>query len=407
MERTQLYTAPCTPVIFPHKSTNLPLDLRKRSFKTGDRFLQKPYLPEPTLKEDDLIEAVELLYRQATETYYADRRECRKRRPKVDTRDKVNRQRQAIAEELARSPNATMTEISKRLKASRNTIRKVSAELRIRGRLLPYTYNNEHPPQEVVALQRHILQEEDPYFSVQTLKQSHPTFSRRKITSELKKLGFHWKRMRRRALVPQERAPDHGFMLEVMSHLVQGHQREDVEILFADEMKFPLNQTPDYFWAQRGQTDQPEYNNRPDNLMLTAIALCSKRGFEAVQLFTEEVKSNDFLFFIQTAIRGLSKAKRFSILLDNATWHKSRLIRESIAWPFLYFNYPGQFRINLIENSFSGVRSLFRRRKVSETLVEEAEEIMRLFRDEENERRFEGYYYNHLRAMYLYFAEEH
>ena len=132
------------------------------------------------------------------------------------------------------------------------------------------------------------------------------------------------------------------------------------------------------------------------------MSLCSVKGFEAIQFFVDEVKSGDFLYFIYNALEQLPVYRRYTILVDNATWHTAALVANSDMNRFLLFNEPGQFRINVIENAFSAVRALFRQRPETDSLTGEVTNIVDAFFDHHNPSRFEGYYFNHLRSMLLY-----
>ena len=136
--------------------------------------------------------------------------------------------------------------------------------------------------------------------------------------------------------------------------------------------------------------------------MLTAIALCSTKGFVAVQVYSKEVTGVDFLNFMNKAIASLPLGKTYTCLLDNASWHRSTPLTTSEVGKFFFFNEPRMFQLNIIENAFSFVRSSFRRRPVVETMEEEAKEIVRIFFEEENEKRFRGLLRNHLRQLIKY-----
>ena len=74
----------------------------------------------------------------------------------------------------------------------------------------------------------------------------------------------------------------------------------------------------------------------------------------------------------------------------------------SQASKFFFFNEPRMFQLNIIENAFSFVRDAFRKRPQVDTMEEEAREIVRIFFDEENQKRFRGVLRNHLRQLIKY-----
>ena len=69
---------------------------------------------------------------------------------------------------------------------------------------------------------------------------------------------------------------------------------------------------------------------------------------------------------------------------------------------FFSFNEPRMFQLNIIENAFSFIRGMFRKRPQVDTMEEEAREIVRIFFDQDNERRFKGLMRNHLRQLIKY-----
>ena len=175
-------------------------------------------------------------------------------------------------------------------------------------------------------------------------------------------------------------------------------------MLFIDEIKFPLNQTARYQWIKKGETPAIKLNRRPtQDGMLTAIALCSTTQFLAVQIYQSEIQGKDFLNFLNTAIMGLPTDKSYLILADNATWHHASCVQSTKAHSFLLFNVPRMFYINMIENSFSGVRAEYRKRPLVESVERECELILKIFFAEHNQERFAGYYRNHLRMLLKYY----
>ena len=169
-------------------------------------------------------------------------------------------------------------------------------------------------------------------------------------------------------------------------------------------MKFPLLQTAKRHWAKKDDQTTILPNKRPvADDKLTAIALCSTRGFEAVQIYKSEIRAQDFLYFLNKSIANLPPNKKYTILLDNATWHTVELINKTEANKFLFFNVPHMFQLNLIENAFSFIRHEFRKRHIVDGLESEAYLVMNMFFEGKNRVRFKGIYRNHLRMLIKYF----
>jgi hypothetical protein len=83
-------------------------------------------------------------------------------------------------------------------------------------------------------------------------------------------------------------------------------------------------------------------------------------------------------------------------------WHHANLVASSEVSKFFFFNEARMFQLNIIENAFSFVRDAFRKRPEVQTMEEEAQEIVRIFFQEENQKRFRGLLRNHLRQLIKY-----
>ena len=106
-----------------------------------------------------------------------------------------------------------------------------------------------------------------------------------------------------------------------------------------------------------------------------------------------------FLGFLNEVFSKLPTNKKYSVILDNATWHKATLVTSSDINKFLMFNEPRMWEMNLIENAFASVRNSFRRRPIVNGLNFEVKEILRCFFSLKNGCRFRGYLRNHVRNI--------
>ena len=77
------------------------------------------------------------------------------------------------------------------------------------------------------------------------------------------------------------------------------------QILFCDEIKLPLYQAADNAWLIKTELDETklaELQARPDNSQLVLIVLCSCKGFVSVQVCLEDIRSVEFLNYLQQYI---------------------------------------------------------------------------------------------------------
>ena len=282
-------------------------------------------------------------------------------------------------------------------------VKKVLDELKLAREISQYEYNNLHTPEEEEALVNTIEGVQDNFLTVAEIKRRHPSFSRKKILSFLHRKGYRYRMIPKKRLKPNQNKPNSTRICRIISHIAQAVTDPNTIMLYCDEMKFPLYQTADKKWAHKDTLpeDLPVYNRRYEDTkqQLTAIALCSLEKFEAVQIFKGEVTGPDFLYFLNQTISRMDPRKNYSILVDNASWHKAEIISKAKASDFLFFNEARQFQLNIIENAFSFVRHAFRIREHLFTMEEEANTIARIFFDKQNVNRFKGLFRNHLRML--------
>lgn len=180
----------------------------------------------------------------------------------------------------------------------------------------------------------------------------NPSFSKRFILRTLKRTGHHWARLPRQRRVPLYADPQPASIRKVIRRLTTAFNDPSVRVLYLDEVKFPNFQTPDRVWLKRGDTEGTMiYNRRPTEYsLLTVIALCDHQQFLAIQIYANEITGVDFLFFLNSAIKTLDPRFKYLVLLDNASWHLARVVKQSKVFDALFFNVPRQYMLNLIGN---------------------------------------------------------
>ena len=324
-------------------------------------------------------------------------------RAKPSWEERVNRKRALIAKCIANYPGKSTAWISRHTGTDLQTVQKTKVVLQGGMQLEPYTYNNTKPEALLEEVRTHCATVTDSFETLTDLKRRFPSFSRKKLAEVLKGLGMRYALLPKNRLNPPSRTFNSKKVVSTIGHMAQVHDSLSSSMLFCDEMKFPLYQTSQKKWMRKDQDCPQFYNRRPaPDTTIVAIALCSTRGFECVQLFTQEITGTDFAYFLHEAIDKLPSGHKYSILLDNATWHLAQPVSSSRVQEFLHFNEPGLFQLNLIENAFSGCRADFRKRPLVETVEEEARQILSIFFDLVQEERFKGYYRNHLRNLLKY-----
>lgn len=391
-------TRACTPVFFG-PTADCP-SFAPREIQKTDTFRQRMFKSDSYLQISAALQSIQTLQLAAAQRKAEKRpttiREAR--RPKMPRDQQVNQKRQRIAACIMNQTKLNYRAVARLTKSDPATVKQVHWDLKSTGAPAVYQYNNQKDPQEAQELATRCKDMPTKYCTVTDLKRLHPRFSRKFILRELHKQERRWRKLRKEPL-SRFKPPNSKDVCAVVSHLTQVLSTPMARMMYLDEMKLPFHQASEHLWTLKSEEDTV-YTKREDTEGgLTALALCDTQSFYAVQLFQREVTGDDFVFFLNNVVPTLPEGRRVSILADNATWHKSKAVMKSKGFKYLFFNVPHMFQLNLIENAFSAIRSEFRRRPLAESLEEEAKNIINLYFAQDNHRRFEGYYRNHLRML--------
>ena len=318
-------------------------------------------------------------------------------------RNKVNEKRQKIAALIEGSVSPKLTHIANRLHCSFELVKKVYNEMRVLGEVQRFQYQNMHTEEEEADLADALEGCHISYTTVTDIKRANPTYSRKKILERLHQRRLKWTELRGVPNIKKKRTmrdpPNPRKMRHIVRTITCALQDPTTEVFYVDEMKFPLHQTPRHHWADPNLPDQLAWGQRLSRTTLTAIAICSIRRFEAVQLYKEEVNGRAFKYFIEAFVSSLPLNKQYLIVLDNASWHKGGAMTNLRVQKFFLYNEPQQYQLNMIENCFSYIRALFRKRPLVHTIEEEAKQIVNLFFDRDIEEKFTSFFRNHIRSL--------
>lgn len=399
-----LRTRECTEVFTTLPVPHQEITIAQRQVEVVNRFEQRVFNSEDHYQGEPILTSLN------QRLDYENRRKNEgKRKPepvfqtrKLTFKEKIDRKREFVKRVILNKSHWTLKEIAKFTGCHWNTVKKINSQLQILGDVLPYQPKNPKTVDQLNGLHQTIKNIEDTGMSVSDIQRMHPSFSERRILEELHKSGMRYKLLPKKRKNPTVHVVNSTRVCRVISHICQGLADHNTEVLYCDEMKFPLNQTSTHSWTTKQDDQRPVYNRRPDERILNAIALCTIRGFVAVQVFMREITGADFLYFLNKSIASLPTGKTYTVILDNATWHSSSVVMSSEAKKFLFFNEPRHFQLNIIEAAFSFVRGAFRKRPFVEGLEAESREILKIFFDEKNEQRFQGILRLHLRQLIKY-----
>jgi len=404
-----LRTRECTVVYYGPPDIDQLYEISTRLVQKSQIFNQRVFHSDDRFDEDVVLEALETMLEEkvAEKLERRGKRESKPKKPQPTWRDKINHKREFIKRCIQNQAVLNLKAVARYTKSGYNTVKRVHDDMYVQGYVSPYEYNNLKSLEDMNSLQRSITEIEEGFKTVTDLKREYPTFSKRFILKELHSQDYRWHMLPRERKNPLHNPPSSTRVCRVISHISQSLLDPEAEILYIDEVKFPLFQTSTHSWVKQGSVQGVVYNRRavPDTV-INVIAMCSTSRFVAIQVFSREVTGIDFLSFLNQAIASLPLNKKYSILLDNAGWHHASLVERSNAYRFLFFNEPRMFQLNIIENAFSFVRSNFRKRPTVDTLQEEAREIVKIFFDPRNIRKFKGLLRNHLRQL-IKFLKKH
>ena len=422
-------TKECTEVYFDSPSPQDILSFEKRRGPLANRFSQKVFKSQDRFETDKVMEVIQHLKTNYAKscpatTLLSELRHGNREMDQEDTeslgsasrtqpwpatdwaalskKDKVNRKRELVKACILKQAVPNLRAAARFANAHVSVAKRVFDELNLFGDITSYQYNNVKSQEETTALEEDISRIEDGFMTVADLKRRHPSFSRKAILKHLHAQGYRYRLLPKNMRNPEQRIINSTSVCRLISHMTQAITDPNTTILYIDEMKFPLYQTSERRWQHPDSALQDSiiYNRRTaHDRSLTAIALCSLEKFEAVQIFEREINGDDFLYFLNAAIAHLPAGRHYTIIADNATWHNSEAVRRSKASDYLYFNEPRMFQLNIIENAFSFVRCGFRKRPIVVTVEEEAKNILRIFFDPVNKKRFRGLVRNHLRQL--------
>lgn len=373
------------------------------------RNLDTRFRPEHRLFRADLQASKAEMQRLAEQLLHTEqddkRRQREAQRHRREWREIVNEKRQRIAAALFRSAVGTLKSVARETGCHTSTVKAVLLELRIRGGLVAYDYNNQKS-QQVTGLVDGLLSNADyKYLStgdyrrlaMSMLAGQDERVSKRFIRKRLLASGKKYVKLQRARKAGDGRRFDLEQLKTVLWTALQAMEGTDEQILFLDEVEFPAYCTSDYAWCQ--PQDRPVYNRRLDTDSLFAICLCSKKRMIAAQVFRERINKEAMHFFLTEVLKRLPASQKLVILLDNAGWHKARLISQSSMTRLLLFNVSRCWEANLIENCFSKLKDRWRRRPVAASEQEENQFLCKLLMQGSTEADFAGYRRQYLRQL--------
>lgn len=296
-------------------------------------------------------------------------------------------------ESLLLSSTMTLSQIAKKLKVAYSTVRSASLSLKLSNQIPKYKLARAKTPPQIAELDYTLKDRSYKYLSLRGLKRKVPSFSVAFIKKRLMTLKFKYRQLlkvkQKSKMKPEKPVSEY---LTVSSGLTRALEVSPVQLGFVDQWKAVLSQTPKHAWLLDGEHAEIIYNNRPESLTLTLCILCDQTRYRFAQVFLHELNSVDFAYFMVQCLSRLRPADGpVKVLADRASWQKSELLKKIDVDRFMLWNIPGRPQMNMIEGTFSGLRSNFRSREEVESLGDEIRNLLKMLTDQKTVERFPGH----------------
>ena len=198
---------------------------------------------------------------------------------------------------INRSASTTLKDIAKEANVSQSFAKKIKTLMSMGDEPGVYEYNNLHSNETVARVEALIDDRNNQYLSAAGFKREIPErVSKKFIRRKLHEKGYKYRRIKPKPKKASNDRYEHESLPETISFIAQALGEHGESIFFLDEVKFPLHCTGEYCWVKDGGNIM--FNDRLDNMTLHVIALCSKNGFVAFQIFLEEITATVVLYFL-------------------------------------------------------------------------------------------------------------
>lgn len=173
----------------------------------------------------------------------------------------------------------------------------------------------------------------------------------------IQRLGFSYKRIRKRGKSTKK--------IDLINEFKDRYKSlpNDTLIVSIDESGFDNRPLPIYGYALKGQQAILEYKSSIDRKHYTLLMAVFNNGFKQYKILETSVNSAIFYDFI----KDLNLQKGTTILLDNASIHKSKNLKELVESKScnLMFTPPYTPEFNPIEMSFGTIKNKFYKMRYS------------------------------------------
>ena len=131
----------------------------------------------------------------------------------------------------------------------------------------------------------------------------------------------------------------------------------DKTIVCFDEVSYQLQSNFKQVWAKKGTKPEGIFRWTNKKVSMFGAIVNGKKLFYK---WTEKQNSKEFILFLQEFIKTLDRKKKYLFLLDNASWHKSKMVKEYLeslnSFIEVDFFPPYSPQLNCIEKCWSIIK---------------------------------------------------
>ena len=149
--------------------------------------------------------------------------------------------------------------------------------------------------------------------------------------------------------------------------------REDLEIWYQDECGVMGDRSPRHVWAKRGS--RPVLTFTGKHIKTNVIGAVRPIDGKFISLIMPKMNTDVFQIFLNELNHHITKGKRVIMILDNATWHKTKKLSWGRIEP--EFLPPYSPDLNCIERIWLNLKESFFTSSIAESYDELEEQLMK------------------------------
>lgn len=326
----------------------------------------------------------------------------RKNTRESKTLNKINK-----IKDIIQNKTLNIYQVSKEAKCGFKFAKKIVRELESIDGLTPFhQIDDDEDLKDLIEEIDTILSVKPYYTSKEVLevfkKQGRPSISGKMIRQLIRKTGRRWCSEKKIGIKKKGKLTKMRFiqLKEILGKLCPALADGATPITYIDEVKFVPTQNSSLMWRKTGHDKKKQNRVEKNHLKFICIAASTKEGFQMIQFYSQDIKSQDFQYFLGSLDARWRKMGIHSMnyLMDRASWHHKSYIEALGLANRVWFNASQTPTLNAIENLFSLIKARYRKTERLEGMAEEAYSIRNFFIGIEKSKLL-GFEKNHAREV--------